>query len=109
MSYFIVPIAKEIELTELTSSIKKVVPQLEGMGRDPGVLVVRRLTGDFTDLEKSAILSEINSHDALAIRQAKKDKENLKKAELKKDPSTIPLMDRLRRVELFLGIDRAIE
>lgn len=65
------PKAKPIELSELTSEIKQLVPSLEGLTDDSTMLEVRRLAGDFTLAETTLITQALDAHDALAIQQAR--------------------------------------
>ena len=96
---------KMIDVTELTSEVKRQVAALEGVDLLIDRVVFRRLTGDFDVSERSLIDAAVAAHDADAIRQTRAARQVAQAVARAKQPATLTLPERVARLELALNLD----
>lgn len=100
-----IPKTKKVDLTEFAIQAKKRVPGMDGMDERKTEIVIRRLSGDFTDAERTAILDEWNKHDYDVVKAQKDARLAYRKEWREKDPSLLTLPDRIKRLEIYLDLD----
>lgn len=102
-----IPLTKPVELSVLTDAIRRRVPAVSGLGIAEGgtQLIIRRFAGQLTPAEVAIIQEEVDAHDAAAIAQARAARETLRTSERAKSPLSLSLVERVRRVEVILGVE----
>ena len=99
------PLTKPLEISALTSAMKSVVAEVEGLSHLGTTLQVRRLTRDFTTTEIQQLTQALADHDAAAIQQARAARFTLQATERAKLPANLTLPERIRRLEIILNLD----
>lgn len=96
-----------VEFLELTRSLKKTVPEIEGVTDKGSTLELRRSFGEFSALEANLLEAIVVAHDGASIIAENNLKLTNQQVELKKDPISLTLEQRVKRLEIILGVEVA--
>lgn len=97
-----VPTTIRAEGAELTVALLAAVPSVEGLRVDPLSVEVY---GAFTPAESAMLQAVVTAHNGDAVRAAKAAKALQRRQEHAKNPATLTLPERVRRLEILSNVD----
>lgn len=99
------PWTSPVDAAALTRELVAGGLPLLGLTVEPTQVVLRRTTGAFTAGELTTAQTVLTAHNVAALQAAEAATQALRRAERNKNPLTLTLPDRVRRLEILMGAE----
>lgn len=104
MPKLLLPKTKPIFVAKLHDEVVSFIPEIFGIGIDGNDLFFEK-PNDFTETEIDIVKTAIDNHDAVTAKIDADARDARINNERAKNPDTLSTINRIKRIEIILGLD----